>query len=103
MVRTTTQADDDESTTTDEVLRAYNSAALKAEDAPDFARGGTLERCVDRAAQAALENSDAHGVAFRLAHNEVYQTIHAATDAGMTPDEVAARIDRVRTELLRRE
>lgn len=87
-----------EATYKNAVARAYNAAALKAEEMPD-----TSDRCmmngVDNAAQAALENSELTGRRFDTAHGEVFETVCYLTHrTDKTNAEIAAALERCKFE-----
>jgi len=78
------------------VNRAYNAAALKADDMPE-----TSDRCmmngVDNAAQAALENSPMAGQQFNTAHGEVFETVSYLTHrTDKANAEIAKTLERVK-------
>lgn len=79
------------------VVRAYNSAQLKAEDA----RQGCGSSPIDHAAQAALENSELTGTRFETAYEEVWKTIYSLSGMCDTTDEMAEKLEQVRCEILR--
>jgi len=86
-----------EATYKNAIATAYNAAELKAYEVPEKPIGHP----VDHAAQASLENSELTGARFETAYEEVWKTIYTLSGMCDTTDEMAAKLDQIRTELLR--
>jgi hypothetical protein len=86
-----------EATYKNAIITAYNAAELKAYDVPQ----NPIGHPVDHAAQASLENSQLTGQRFESAYEEVWTTIYSLSDICDSTDEMAEKLDQIRTELLR--
>jgi len=94
---TSETTDDIETAYNNAIVGALNAAALKADDA----NNACAPAPIDHAAQAALENSPLTGQLFGAAYDDVYHTINHLAGETDTTDDLAAALERVKTELLR--
>jgi len=86
-----------EATYKNAVVRAYNSAELKAYDVRQACGGAPI----DHSAQAALENSSLSGQRFQTAYGEVWNTIYHLSGACDSTDKMGEKLDQIRSEILR--